>query len=192
MSVMSERTSTVPSAPMRTVALLGSLKLHAHGGRHAVAHQPAAVPQHLPAARAPRPAEPARAFAHAFDQPPVAERLPGFGMRPRLVQDAELDRVHAERDGELVDRRLERQQARRFARRAHVFAARQIELDQRCRVSRLARRIHRTRRRSPSARRTRQPGSCASSRRGPSATSRPSRAAPSRTRWLVTGRMPRS
>ena len=45
-----------------------------------------------------------------------------------LVADAQLDRVHAELDGELVDRGLEREGADRFARGAHEGVGEHVHL----------------------------------------------------------------
>ena len=167
--------------------LARQLELHAHGGRHAVADQPPAVPQ-APGLRRPAlPAEPARAFAHALDQSAIAERLTCLGMDRRLVQDPQLDRVHVQRYRQLVDRRLDRQQARRLARRADVFAAGQVELRQPVPRQPVGRGVHRARRgrRLLGVLRDRTLVCMVTS--WPRATIRPSRVAPSRTRWLVVG-----
>jgi hypothetical protein len=73
------------------------------------------------------PTEPARAFAQAVDQVSVAVGHASLGIDGGLVADPQLDRVHPERIGQLIHRRLHRQQPRRLARRADVFTARQVE-----------------------------------------------------------------
>ena len=118
---------------------------------------------------------------------------PRLGMDRRLVLDAQLDRVHVERVGQFVHRRLDREQARRLARRADVLAARQIELDAAGGASAGSAR-HRAR--APTWR-VCSTYSVATARlhRRPRGRTRPAgrrASAPSRTRWLVAGRLPTS
>ena len=65
-----------------------------------------------PSRTAPRPAQ-------AGDQVPRAERQAAVGLGSGVVDDPQLHRVHAERDRQLVHRRLECVHPRRLARRAH-------------------------------------------------------------------------
>ena len=66
-----------------------------------------------------RPAEPLGAHREGLPQLPVGERLAVERVGVRLVAHPQLDRVHAQLVGELVDRRLQRERADRLAGRAH-------------------------------------------------------------------------
>ena len=109
------------------------------------------------------PAEPARAFAHALDEPAIAERdcrvsgwtSGSFRMRSSIGS-------MSERIRQLVHRGLDREQSGRFARRADVFAARQIELDQPVSRQPVRRRVQRPRRSRRSVRVVRDRARCAS------------------------------
>jgi hypothetical protein len=56
------------------------------------------------------PAEPLRALVQARHEPAAAERSPTFRVICRLVEDSQFDGIDLEGVGELVDRRLEREQ----------------------------------------------------------------------------------
>jgi hypothetical protein len=65
------------------------------------------------------PAEPLGAGQQAGDEITGGEGAAGFGVGLRLIADAQLDRVHPERDGKLVHRALARVHARVLTWRAH-------------------------------------------------------------------------
>ena len=100
------------------------------GRGHAVAHQPPAV-AHARRASAGRRSQPNRrapSRMHSTRRRSL-NGTPRLGMDRRLVQDAQLDRIHARASSassSIADSTA--QQARRLARRAHVLAARQVEL----------------------------------------------------------------
>jgi hypothetical protein len=74
------------------------------------------------------PSRSARRPAQAFDELALRERPLGlFRIDLGVVEDAELDRIHAELLGHLVHGDLQRHQARRLARRAHGVAFGQVE-----------------------------------------------------------------
>jgi hypothetical protein len=103
------------------------LKVHADGGRHAIADQPLPLAPARGRRQTALPSEPAGPFAHAFDQTAVAERNAALGIERWLVPDSQLHGVHRERVRQLVHRRLNRKQARRFAWRPDVFRRRKVE-----------------------------------------------------------------
>ena len=100
----------------------------AEGRRHAHADQPAAVADLAGASATPGPAEPVGAGAQALVQTALRERPAGL-LRIDLgvVDDAQLDRVHAQLLGQFVDRHFQRHQARSLAGRAHGVAFGQVQ-----------------------------------------------------------------
>ncbi len=89
-----------------------------------------------PSRRAPgagsRPSQPKRSAPSRrhCEQAARAERQPALGVGLGLVAHAQLDRVEAGRERELVHRGLERVHARRLARRAHPRRRRDVERDE--------------------------------------------------------------
>ncbi len=103
-------------------------------GRHAPADQVAAVAHRARLGVALAPAEHLRALLIARPQRLAAERLVLGLVAIGIAAQAQLDRIELQLDGELVHRRLEREQRGGGARRPHVARRRKVELGQPVRV----------------------------------------------------------
>ena len=144
-------------------------------GRHAAgrvgrcgdaqAGQPAAVAARRGPRVAPRPAGTLRALAQARDQVARGERVAALRVDVGLVADPQLDRIHVEGDRELVDRRLQGEHPRAFARRPHPGRRRDVERDHPVGRPAGGRRVHHPGRRLRSAPRTPAPARSARRRR---------------------------
>ena len=117
-------------------------------------------------------------------------RQPALGVALRLVADAQLDRVDAERDGELVHRRLQREHARGLPRRPHDRRRRDVERRQPVRRPPVRRRRTCTRVATAVCSANSLIREVCSTTSWLIAVSRPSASAPSRSRWMVGVRCP--
>ncbi len=107
-------------------------------------HRPSRFPPvALPARRrAPIPAEPGRALLQAGGERPARPGQAAFGNSRRLVEQAQRDRVHVQRDRQLVHGGLQREAARRLARRAHPGRRREVQPDDAVRGHAARRGVH--------------------------------------------------
>ncbi len=129
MSAAVIRNVYVPSAP--AVACAGRRRppgrIRRRGDAHPDHPAPVAAGRRL---RPVAPPEPLGALPQACDQVAGRERVAALGIDRRLVADAQLDRIDAAGDRQLVERGLEREHAGALARRAHPRRRRQVERDQ--------------------------------------------------------------